>query len=316
MRRSHRPASVAAGLLLGYTADRLLGDPRRWHPVAGLGRAIGVVEQLTYRDSRSAGTVFALGCVGAAAAAGVLATRLPGTAVVGVTAVTTWSVLGGTTLTRVGLAVADDLDADDIIAARRLVPSLCGRDPEALDAAGIARAAVESVAENTSDATVAPLFWGAIAGVPGLIAYRTINTMDAMVGYRNERYGRFGWAAARLDDVANLLPARLTGLLVAALGGAPGRSVAAWRADARRHPSPNAGVVEASFAGALGVTLGGRTEYRHGVEERPTLGSGPAPGAGDVRAAATLSRRVQLAAAIGAAGLAGTRAAVSRRSVG
>lgn len=317
MRRSHRPAAGAAGLLIGYTADRLLGDPQRGHPVAGLGRGIGIVEQLTYHDSRTAGTVFAIGCVGTATAVGLLATRASGTAMVaGLTATMTWSVLGGTTLTRIGLAVADDLAADDVTAARALVPSLCGRDPEALDAAGIARAAVESIAENTSDATVAPLFWGAIAGVPGLLAYRTINTMDAMVGYRNERYGRFGWAAARLDDVANLLPARLTGLLVVVLGGAPGRSVGAWRSDARAHPSPNAGVVEASFAGALGVTLGGRTEYRHGVEQRPTLGSGPAPAAADVRVAATLSRRVQLAAALGAAGLAVARGELSRRRSG
>ena len=148
--------------------------------------------------------------------------------------------------------------------------------------------------------------------MPGVIAYRTINTLDAMVGYRNERYTRFGWAAARLDDLANVVPARATGLLVAALGSAPAQTVTAWRRDARRHPSPNAGVVEASFAGALGVSLGGRTVYPHGVEERPLLGDGPAPTDDDLRAAVALSRRVQVGAAVGAAGLA---LLISRRSV-
>ena len=211
-------------------------------------------------------------------------------------AAATWAVLGGTTLNRVGRAVADDLSVDDIDAARALVPSLCGRDPESLDAAGIVRAAVESIAENTSDAAVAPLFWGGVAGVPGLIAYRTVNTLDSMVGYRNDRYRRFGWASARLDDLANLVPARLAGVLVVVLGDDRAGALSAWRRDASAHPSPNAGVVESSFAGALGLRLGGRTVYPHGVEERPALGDGRSPEVADLYSTTHLSRRVQIGA--------------------
>ena len=153
------------------------------------------------------------------------------------------------------------LGRDDLEGARRLLPSLCGRDPALLDAAGLIRATVESVAENTSDAQVAPLLWACVGGVPGVLGYRAINTLDAMVGHRSPRYARFGWAAARLDDVANYVAARVTAALTVVcapiVGGSPWRAVQAWRRDARRHPSPNAGVVEAAFAGALGVRLGG-----------------------------------------------------------
>jgi adenosylcobinamide-phosphate synthase len=211
-------------------------------------------------------------------------------------ALATWVALGGSSLAAVGDRLADELEAGDIDGARGLIPSLCGRDPNSLDEPGMARAAVESVAENTSDAAVAPLVWGAVAGVPGLLAYRMINTLDAMVGYRNDRYENFGWASARLDDVANYLPARLTAALVVAIGPNRSRAVAAVRRDAHSHPSPNAGVVEASFAGCLGVRLGGLTVYRHRTEERPTLGDGRAPTAADVRRAAQLSRRVQVGA--------------------
>jgi adenosylcobinamide-phosphate synthase len=198
--------------------------------------------------------------------------------------------------------MADLLDAGDLEGARALLPSLCGRDPAALDAAGLARAACESVAENTSDAQVAPLFWAAVAGMPGVLGYRAVNTLDAMIGNRSQRYARFGWAAARLDDVANYVPARLTGALVLACaplaGGSPVRAARAWRRDAARHPSPNAGVAEASFAGALGVRLGGPTQYRHQLEIRPTLGDGPAPGASDLRRVVRLSRSVQRGALV------------------
>ncbi|MFF0635040.1 cobalamin biosynthesis protein [Nocardia sp. NPDC004151] len=322
--------ATAAGLLLGFGLDRVLGDPRRGHPVAGFGSAAMRVEQVTYRDSRAAGVVHEIVLVGAATGLGIGLRRLAsgqagagrrisrgrsagrggislGRAVaeVALTAAVTWTVLGGTTLAKTGRDMADRLESGDIDGARALLPSLCGRDPEALDADGLARAALESIAENTSDATVAPLFWGAAAGVPGLLAYRAINTLDAMVGYRNERYERFGWAAARTDDVANLAPARVSGLLTTALapviGGRPGDAWRAWRRDAAKHPSPNAGVAEASMAGALGVTLGGRTEYRHGIEMRPTLGDGPVPRVRDLRRAVRLSEAVQLGTALAAA---------------
>ncbi len=162
------------------------------------------------------------------------------------------------------------------------------------------------MAENTSDAAVAPLFWGAIAGVPGLLGYRAVNTLDAMVGYRSPRYTRFGWAAARTDDVANLVPSRVTALLFAvlapAVGGAAGAALGAWRRDASRHPSPNAGPVEAAAAGALGVALGGPTVYTYGTQDRPRLGSGRPPTPDDLRRGARLSRLAGAAATLLACG--------------
>ncbi|WP_029901273.1 cobalamin biosynthesis protein [Nocardia brasiliensis] len=288
--------SAALGLVLGFVLDRVLGDPRRWHPVAGFGTAAAALESRTYADRRGAGVVHEVVLVGAVVGLG-LGVRRGGWPL---TALATWTVLGGRSLARTGGEMAERLEAGDLVGARALLPSLCGRDPEALDADGLARAALESIAENTSDATVAPLVWGALAGVPGLLGYRAINTLDAMIGYRNDRYRNFGWAAARTDDLANLLPARLTGLLTAALaplvGGRPAAAFRAWRRDAAQHPSPNAGVVEASMAGALGIRLGGRTEYPHGVENRPTLGTGPTPTVADLHRAVRLSEAVQAAA--------------------
>ncbi|MFC6013398.1 cobalamin biosynthesis protein [Nocardia lasii] len=297
MRKS---TSTALGLTLGFVLDRIFADPRRWHPVAGFGTAAAALEKTTYADDRRAGVVHQVIAVGSVVGIGALAGRAGGRVVV--TALATWTALGGRSLVRAGHAMADRLDAGDLTGARELLPSLCGRDPSVLDADGLTRAALESIAENTSDATVAPLLWGAVAGVPGLLGYRAVNTLDAMIGYRNSRYERFGWAAARTDDLANLAPARLTGALTIALaplvGGSPSGAMRAWRRDAAKHPSPNAGVVEASMAGALGIGLGGRTQYRHGVELRPTLGDGPAPTSVDLRRAVRMSAIVQVGALV------------------
>ena len=291
----------ALGLLLGAAADALLGDPRRGHPVAGFGAVAAALERRTHRDHRGAGVVHVGLLVGGAVVLGRALERGPAAWRVLVTAAATWTVLGGSSLAGHGAALARELADGDLAAARRRVPSLCGRDPESLDADGLARAGVESLAENTSDAVVAPLLWGAVAGVPGLLGYRAVNTLDAMVGHRSPRYARFGWAAARLDDAANLVPARATAALVAllapAVGGSPRTALATWRRDAGAHPSPNAGPVEAAAAGALGVGLGGRTVYAHGTEDRPRLGDGPPPGPADLRRAARLSRLVGAAAA-------------------
>ena len=289
-----------AGILAGYLADLAFADPARGHPVAGFGRCAARLEERTYRDSRAAGAAHTAALVACLAMGGaVLQRRLPGVAVI---AGATWVALGGTTLGRTGSAMADLLAADDIDGARALLPSLCGRDPAVLDAAGLARAACESLAENTSDAQVAPLLWVALAGTPGVLAYRGINTLDAMIGNRSQRYARFGWAAARSDDIANYLPARVTGVLTAVCaplaGGSPVGALRAWRRDASRHPSPNAGVAEAAFAGALAVRLGGRTQYRHELEIRATLGDGTAPTIEDLRRAVRLSRLVQAAALV------------------
>jgi adenosylcobinamide-phosphate synthase len=286
----------AAGLLLGFAADRLLGDPRRGHPVAGFGTVAARLEQVLYADSRPRGAVHTVVLVGGAVALGAAAERAatgPATRTL-LTAAATWAVLGGRSLEREATAVHRRLAADDLPAARQRLTHLVGRDTAALDESQVARAVVESVAENTSDAVVAPLVWGAVAGVPGLLGYRAANTLDAMVGHRNARYERFGWASARLDDLLNLPGARLAGLstLVAAPGRAPG-AWRAWRRDARSHPSPNAGVVEAAFAGSLGIRLGGtNTYYGDRVEHRAVMGDGRAPLPADIARATALARRV------------------------
>ncbi|PRX58766.1 adenosylcobinamide-phosphate synthase [Nonomuraea fuscirosea] len=288
------------GLALGVALDRLLADPRSSvHPVALFGRGAAKLETSLYGDDRARGVLHVAVCVGGSAALGVLAMRYAPNRVArtAVTAVATWAVLGGTTLAREGDHLADALEGADLERARARLPHLCGRDPSRLDAPEIARATVESLAENTSDAVVAPLFWGAVAGVPGLLAYRAINTLDAMIGHHSPRYERFGWAAARLDDVANYVPARLTGALTVLTGPDPGQARAVLRRDGHRHPSPNAGRCEAAFAGALGVRLGGTNVYAGRVEERPTMGDGPRPEVKDIRRAVRLTRAVGLAAA-------------------
>jgi adenosylcobinamide-phosphate synthase len=301
----------AAGLALGYAADLLLADPRRGHPVALFGRGAAALERLIYADDRVAGAAHAGVLIAALATSGLAADRAAARRgwqwSMALTAAATFVALGGTSLARAGADMARLVDGDDVDGARGLLPSLCGRDPSSLDTAGLTRAALESVAENTSDATVAPLWWGALGGVGGLLVYRGANTLDAMIGHRSPRYARFGWAAARLDDVMNYVPARATGLLVAACapvaGGSSTAALTAWRRDASRHPSPNAGVVEASFAGALGVRLGGPTQYAHRLEIRPTLGDGAPPGPADLRASVRLSRAVQALAVVCAVGV-------------
>jgi adenosylcobinamide-phosphate synthase len=290
-------------LLAGVALDALLGDPRRWHPVAGFGAVAGAIERRTWRDAEVAGVGYVVACVAPPVAVAALvdaALRRRPMARAVVTAAVTWTVVGAASLAREAGALAADLERGDVAAARLRLPALCGRDPSTLDAHGLARAVVESVAENTSDAAVAPLVWGALLGPPGLVGYRAINTLDAMVGYRSARYARFGWAAARLDDLVNLAPARLTGALAVVLAGVVGgdrrKAYDVWLRYGSRHPSPNAGWCEAAFAGALDRTLGGRNRYGARVEDRPALGDGPPPGAADVARAVRLSRAVVAAA--------------------
>lgn len=295
--------TTAAGLVLGAAADLLLADPRRGHPVAGFGRSAEALEKGMWRDSRAAGAGYVLALVGAAVSAGALLDRTsrdrPATRLV-VTTAATWTVLGGTSLGRAADRMSETLHAGDLAGARAALPALAGRDPSALDGPELVRATVESVAENTADAAVAPLFWGAVAGLPGLLGYRAVNTLDAMVGHRSARYERFGWAAARLDDAVNWLPARLTAALTVTCapltGGSAAGALRAWRRDGAAHPSPNAGRCEASMAGALGVRLGGRNVYGSRVEDRPELGTGPRPGTADIARAVRLSRAVWLTA--------------------
>lgn len=295
---SERARSRAAGIAAGVLLDALIADPRAGHPVALFGRAAAAVERRLYGDARPNGVLHVVVCVGGVTGLGLAAecVRHP-VAHAALTAAATWAVLGGTTLAREGAYLAGALEDGDLERARARLPHLCGRDPSALEAPEVARATVESLAENTSDAVVAPLFWGALAGVPGLLAYRAVNTLDAMVGHRSPRYERFGWAAARLDDVANFVPARITGLLAVAAAPDRRRALAVLARDGHRHPSPNAGRCEAAFAGALDVTLGGVNVYAGRTEHRPEMGDGRKPEVRDIRRAVRLTRVVSLAAA-------------------
>jgi adenosylcobinamide-phosphate synthase len=290
--------AAAAGLV----ADRLLGEPpAAVHPVAAFGSAMRDMEARLWRDARRPGVAYAATGLAGGAAAGWLVRS---------TAVATTLASAGRALARTAIEVARALDEDDLDGARALLPALVGRDTAVLDAKGVARAVVESVAENTVDAVVAPAVWGAAAGAAGAFGYRAVNTLDSMVGHRSPRYRRFGWASARLDDAAGWVPARITAGLVAAVRPRSATSVLeAVRRDAPAHPSPNAGVAEAAFAAALGLRLGGPTVYEGRMELRPSLGVGRPPETADIDRAVRLSADVTiaLAAALVAVGARGWR---------
>ena len=297
------PGQAAAGVV----ADLLLGEPPlRPHPVSVFGRAMRQVEARLYADSRPAGVAHAaVGlALGAGAGRGLRST-----------AAATYLAVAGRALREAAAAVAEPLEAGDLDAARARLPALVGRDPSNLDVKEISRAVVESLAENTVDAIVAPALWGALAGAPGALGYRAVNTLDAVVGHRSARYERYGWASARLDDAANWVPARVTAGLVALVR--PRQATAVWstvRRQAAAHPSPNAGVAESAFAAALGLRLGGANRYGEAVELRPYLGDGRPAEPADVARASDLSRDVTLAVAacLGLAGFA--QSAGARRS--
>lgn len=281
-----RPLAAAAALV----CDLVIGEPDYpVHPVAALGTALGALERRLYRDSIWPGAIHAMAGLLAGATAGRLVRS---------TAVTTFVAVAGRGLVEAARDVESALRRGDLPAARAALPSLAGRDPQSLDEGAIARAVVESVAENTVDAVVAPALWGAAYGAAGAGAYRAVNTMDSMVGHRSPRYRRYGTASARLDDLAAWVPARATAGLVALVR--PAKAAEVLRTvlrDAPAHPSPNAGVAEASFAAALDLRLGGPLEYGGRAEIRPQLGSGRAPVAADIAAANRLCRDVTLALA-------------------
>lgn len=298
------PTPVAIGLAGGWMADALLGDPSRYHPVAGFGRVALTLERILWTPSRAVGSAYVAALVvPLTAAVAVLddALRRRPWARFALASAATWVALGSRSLAREARRLADAVEGGDLGRAREIAPALAGRDPSGLDRPELCRAAVESVAENTADAVVGPLLWGAVAGPGAIVAYRAVNTLDAMVGHRNDRHERFGFAAARLDDVLTWPAARLSALLTVALAplaGADGRE--SWRIlrrDGARHPSPNAGRLEAAFAGALGVRLGGRNRYGERIEDRPPLGDGSPPDVDAVRRAVRLSRLVGAAAA-------------------
>lgn len=274
---------------LAILLDRLLGEPRRAHPLVGFGRLAQALEARMNCGRRLNG-VLAVGLLLlpltllAAAAA-----RVPGLGSV-FEALLLYLALGGRSLAEHARRVAEALQADDLPLARERVGCLVSRDTGAMRQEDVARAAVESVLENGNDAVFGALFWFVVAGAPGVLLYRLANTLDAMWGYRTPRYLHFGWAAARLDDLLNWIPARLTALTYATLGEFA-RALRCWREQSRAWESPNAGPVMAAGAGALGLKLGGPACYHGALEPRTPLGEGAPPVAADIERAAALVNR-------------------------
>jgi len=277
----------AAALLIGFGIEALVAWPaglfRHFgHPVTWIGHAIRLCEARLNDPERSpfvlhilgAATVLIILIVTVVPALVVSALVPAGWAGVLIGGVLAWPFLAARSLYDHVVAVARPLVQGDTEAARQAVSMIIGRNPDTLDAAGIARASLESLAENASDGIVAPVFWGVILGLPGLVGYKAINTMDSMIGHKSARYAHFGMVAARLDDVVNLIPARLTGVLFALVSGRMLRSFAVMLRDARYHRSPNAGWPEAAMAGALDLRLSGPRIYGSQIADEPWLNAG------------------------------------------
>jgi adenosylcobinamide-phosphate synthase len=281
--------SVAMPLaaLAAVVLDTLLGEPSRLHPLVGFGRLASAIERYLNRKSVATGCVgWALAVLPWVAAAALVRPLAP----FAVDVALLYFALGARSLGEHAAAVAVPLSAGRLDEARERVGRMVSRDTGQLDAAGVAGAGVESVLENGNDAIFAALFWFALLGGPGALLFRLANTLDAMWGYRSERYNLYGRFAACFDDVLNWLPARLTALTYALLGRT-GNALHCWRAQAPGWESPNAGPVMAAGAGSLGVQLGGAAVYKGRVEPRPPLGNGPAAAAGDIGRAVALVRR-------------------------
>lgn len=275
--------AVAAAL----AADRLLGElPNPVHPVALYGKAMTRLETFLWRDTIPAGGIY--NGVGL----GLVALVYP---FVGPSSLATFCAaylcIAEKSLLGHALRIEHLLGEGDLDAARELLPALVGRDRANLSSEEIARAVVESVAENSSDAVIAPMFYGALFGAGGVLAYRAINTMDSMVGYKSKQYLHFGRISAKIDDVANFIPARLAGLLAWAVPANRKVSFMAAVSDAGSHPSPNAGVVESVYAHKLGVVLGGENSYDGKKETRNVMGTGRRPSRCDISGASRLCRK-------------------------
>ena len=304
--------SWALVMLLALAIDALVGWPDRLyraigHPVTWLGALVDRLDKRFNRDAdspakrRKLGEASAcLAIAAAAGAAGLAAWLLPdGTLGVLLAAVLAWPLIAARSLHDHVAPVAEALARDDLDDARAEVAKIVGRDVSVLDEAGVSRAAIESLAENSSDGVVAPLFWGLLLGLPGIAAYKAINTLDSMIGHRSPRHEDFGRFAARLDDWANWLPARLTGLIFAAVSPRPSEAITIMRRDAKRHRSPNAGWPEAAMAAALDCRLSGPRVYQDRVAEEPWLNpDSPDPLAADLRRALALYRRAMWVVAV------------------
>lgn len=282
-------------LVAGVALDRIFGEPRRWHPLVGFGWLAAQIEHgLNRKPSSAASRAF-----GALALLLALVPFIALAAWLGtfrgwigwcVHAIALYAALGAKSLAQHITPIAAALANHQLDAARTLTARIVSRDTAVLDESAIARATVESALENGNDAVFGALFWFILAGAPGAVLYRLANTLDAMWGYRNARFNYFGWAAARLDDLLNLAPARLTALTYALLGRTA-NALTCWRDQAAAWSSPNAGPVMAAGAGALGVALGGPAMYAGEVEQRPPLGKGDAPTARHIISALRLVER-------------------------
>ncbi|HYP63787.1 MAG TPA: adenosylcobinamide-phosphate synthase CbiB [Acidocella sp.] len=294
--------AALAAMLVALAIDAAIGWPdalfrRIGHPITWCGALIGLLDRAWNKGPaplrRLGGTAAALLVIFISAViAGLLQLLMPfGVPGILLTGVLAWPLVAARSLDNHVAAVAAPLAQNDLPRARREVAKIVGRDPERLDAPGIARAALESLAENSSDGIIAPLFWGALFGLPGIAAYKAVNTLDSMLGHRSPRYLAFGWASARIDDLANLIPARLTALLfVLAARERKPAFVAMWR-DARHHRSPNGGWPEAALAGALGIRLSGPRAYGDGIAQEPWINApGRDPGAAEIYAGLALYR--------------------------
>ena len=274
-------------VLLAVALDAVVGEPRRWHPLVGFGRWAGWLESRLYRPSRGAGVVALTIACAPFVIVGHFLDGVPATVLI------LYLAIGARSLFEHAARVAEPLARGDLEASREAVGRIVSRHTDELDAAGVSRAAVESVLENGNDAIFGAIFWFVVLGVPGALLYRLVNTLDACWGYRNARYLRFGWAAARLDDLLNYFPARLTALSYAVAGRAS-LALASWRHQGRLWESPNAGPVMAAGAGALTLRLGGPAVYHGQWRQRPWLGAGREPEAGDIDRAVALVRRALL----------------------
>lgn len=281
--------SLVVSAIAGVALDAALGEPRGWHPLVAFGRLAERIEQRFNPAGsgwRSHGvTAWCLAVLPLTLVAGLLAQVSAFGWAVEIIAL--YLALGLKSLGQHAQPVAQALRLGDLALARERVGYMVSRNTAQLDATGVARAGTESVLENGSDAVFAALFWFLVAGAPGVVLYRLSNTLDAMWGYRNARFERFGWAAAKVDDALNYIPARLVALTYAVLGRT-GRALHCWGRQAPLWDSPNAGPVMAAGAGALGVSLGGAASYHGELHERPTLGEGPQPRARDIERAMNL----------------------------
>jgi adenosylcobinamide-phosphate synthase len=298
----------AGAMAVAMIVDAALGWPeglfvRIGHPVAWLGKLIDVLDKGCNRSSdpsalrRAAGVAVALFVIAlsVAVACALQALLIPAWSRIVLVGILAWPLVALRSLHDHVAAVSHPLRSGDLALARMAVAQIVGRDPAALDEAGIARAAIESLAENTCDGVVAPVFWGALFGLPGIVGYKAVNTLDSMIGHRTSRHESFGWAAARIDDAANLIPARLTALLFALLAARPSIAMSCMMRDAKRHRSVNAGWPEAAMAGALGVRLSGPRIYDGIVAEEPWLnGAARDPRAADIEQGLKLYRRAMI----------------------